>query len=178
MLDKEIFEHNNQVIEKWVKNIRKELPVQVTQLYLDFLLYFANNYEIQNNDIEILNSHHKDIILTCCKLYEAFQLKKYNNKETNPIPADCLLATCFWISCKFHTSLPIPGKAIAYIFNSKIKDICKAELNVLFYLRFNLLKYSYEIKCTAQKRKGEECGAKVEGGSNFCKRHNHMKKCK
>ena len=127
----------------FIKNIRKILPIHVTQLYLDFVSYFKKYYNIQNEDIEILNSYRKEIILTSCKLYEAFKIKKYNNKESNPFTTSCLLATCFWISCKFHTSIPIPGSAIATVMNTEAKDIYKAELEVLFFLRFNLLKYSY-----------------------------------
>ncbi len=153
MVDKETFKRNiptKQVlkektdIEEWTKNIRKILPIEVTQLYLDFLTHFKENYKVPNEDIEILNSHHKEIILTSCKLYEAFLLKKYNSKESNPFTINCLLATCFWISCKFHTSIPIPGLAIATVMNTEAKDIYKAELDVLFFLRFNLLKYSYD----------------------------------
>lgn len=146
MVDKETFEHNrpnNQVLEKWTIYIRKQLPVYATKLYFDFVEYFKKYYDIQDEDIEILNSHRKEIILTSCKLYEAFKIKKYNNKESNPFTTDCLLATCFWISCKFHTSLPISGKAIASVLNTEVRDIYKAELEVLFFLRFNILRYSY-----------------------------------
>jgi hypothetical protein len=142
MVDKETFKHNNH-IEKWIKSIRKELPELISELYSDFLIYFKEHYKVPNEDIEILNSHHKEIILTSCKLYEAFQLKKYNNKEPNRFTIDCLLASCFWISCKWHTSIPIPGSVIASVMDTEAKDICKAELEVLFYLRFKLLKYSY-----------------------------------
>lgn len=77
-----------------------------------------------------------------CDIEAAISSKNYDKQQIKHILTVYFIA-CFWIIHKYCHDEYVSGKYLCNITHINIKDLCRAEVNLLFLYEFNIREWMY-----------------------------------